>query len=131
MDYLIIFILTIASCIIFDNLGVYALVRNLTGSYKTQMTVIGSKQISDEQKQKELLAMASKQVVMLLKLVGSIILFISPFLLVILFNDQLPWINAEILYTAIGIGVSIAAVLIYVLLKRFYVKLFSNRKDPS
>ena len=131
MAYLIVFLLTLLSCVIFDNLGVFKLVKKLTGSYGNQMKLIANKDIPDEEKQKQLLSLASKQVVMLLKLIGAILLFISPFLLVLVFDEQLHFFEAKILYTISGIGISVVAVFAYILLKRLYVKLFFHRKDSA
>ncbi len=131
MIYLLIFILTVGSCLIFDNLGIVALVNNLTGSYKTQIKVMGNKDISDEEKQKALMQQVSSQIVYLLKLIGSILLFISPFLLIFLLERYFPNINSEALYSIKGISVSVLAVVLYIVLKKQYVKLLKSRKKSS
>ena len=131
MIYLLIFFLTILSCLIFDNLGMVALVKNLTSSYKSQIRVMGNKDISDEEKQKVLMQQVSKQIGYLLKLIGSILLFISPFVLIFILEQFLPEVKSELLYSLKGILASILAVVLYIVLKKQYVKLFKSRKKSS
>ena len=131
MSYLLIFFLTILSCFIFDNLGMVALVKNLTSSYKSQIQVMGNKHISDEEKQKALMKQVSIQIVYLLKLIGSILLFISPFLLIFILERFFPGVKSEALYGIEGILASVLAVVIYIVLKKQYVKLFKSREEPS
>ena len=129
MIYFIIFILTILSCLIFDNLGVVALVRKLTNSYKSQLTAMKDTNTSDEEKQKLLLQQVSKQMGYLLKLIGSILLFISPFLLLFLLEQYFTSLDVSALYSLVGISVSLVAVVLYIVLKKQYVKLYSNREN--
>ncbi len=129
MIYITIFILTILSCLIFEKLGVVALVKNLTNSYKSQLTVMKDPNTSDEEKQKVLLTQVSKQMGYLLKLIGSILLFISPFLLLIVLEKFIPSIDVSALYNLYGILTSLIAVVIYIVLKKQYVKLHSNREN--
>lgn len=131
MTYILIFGLTILSCIIFDNLGMVALVRNLTGSYSSQLQVMKNKDLSDEEKQKALMTQVSKQLGYLLKLIGSILLFIAPFLLIFVLERFLTSIHSEVLYTLEGILVSLLAVVGYIAIKKLYVKLLKSRKESS
>lgn len=131
MTYILIFGLTILSCIIFDNLGMVSLVRNLTGSYSSQIQVMKNKDLSDEEKQKALMTQVSKQLGYLLKLIGSILLFIAPFLLIFLLERFLTAIHSEVLYTLKGILVSLIAVVCYIAIKKLYVKLLARRKKSS
>lgn len=129
MTYFIIFILTLASCLIFDNLGILGLVRKLTGSYKSQLTAMRDPNTSDEEKQKLLLQQVSKQLGYLLKLIGSIVLFISPFLLLFLLENYIPSIQTAALYSLIGIAISLVAVVLYIVVKKQYVKLHNKREN--
>lgn len=131
MTYLIIFGLTILSCFIFDNLGMVALVRDLTGSYKSQIQVMQNKDLSDEEKQKALMKQVSKQMGYLLKLIGSILLFIAPFLLIFVLERFSTDIHSEVLYTLNGILVSLLAVVLYIAIKKLYVKLLKSREESS
>lgn len=131
MSYILIFGLTVLSCIIFDNLGMLALVSNLTASYQKQIQVMGNKGLSDEEKQKALMSQVSKQLVLLLKLIGSILLFIAPFALIFLLERYIPSINSNVLYTLNGILVSVLAVVLYIVIKKLYVKLLKSRKEPT
>lgn len=131
MIYLLIFVLTLLSCLIFDNLGIVALVSNLTQSYKTQLRVMGARDITDEEKQKALMQQISKQVVYLLKLIGSILLFIAPFMLIFLLERYFSNLHSEVLYSLWGILTSVIAVVFYIVVKKQYVKLLKSRKKPS
>ncbi|MEX0291109.1 MAG: hypothetical protein AB3N14_18545 [Flavobacteriaceae bacterium] len=131
MIYLLIFILTLLSCFIFDNLGIVALVKNLTSSYKSQLQVMGDKELSDEEKQKALMQQVSKQIGYLLKLIGSILLFIAPFALIFILERFFPGINSAVLYSLEGILISVLAVVLYIVLKKQYVKLLKSRKESS
>ncbi|SHF80170.1 hypothetical protein SAMN03080594_107185 [Arenibacter palladensis] len=131
MIYSLIFIITILSCIIFDNLGIITLVKNLTNSYKLQLKVLQDKTKTDEEKQKELLRQISKQIIYLLKLIGSIILFISPFLSIFIIDELFKTTYSETLYSLVGILASLIAVVLYIILKKQYVKLFKKRKNTT
>lgn len=87
--------------------------------------------MSDEEKQKALMQQVSKQIGYLLKLIGSILLFIAPFLLIFILERFFPSINSEVLYSLMGILTSVIAVVIYIVLKKQYVKLLKSRKEPS
>ncbi|RAJ16064.1 hypothetical protein LV92_00768 [Arenibacter echinorum] len=131
MIYSLIFIITILSCIIFDNLGIITLAKNLTNSYKLQLKVLQDKTKTDEEKQKELLRQISKQIIYLLKLIGSIILFISPFLSIFIIDELFKTTYSETLYSLGGILASLIAVVLYIILKKQYVKLFKKRKNTT
>ena len=131
MIYSLIFIITILSCIIFDNIGMITLVKNLTNSYKLQVKVLQDKSKTDEEKQKELLRQISKQIIYLFKLIGSIILFISPFLSIFIIDELFKTTYSETLYSLSGILASLIAVVLYIILKKQYVKLFKKRKNTT
>ena len=131
MIYSLIFIITILSCIIFDNIGMITLVKNLTNSYKLQVKVLQDKSKTDEEKQKELLGQISKQIIYLFKLIGSIILFISPFLSIFIIDELFKTTYSETLYSLSGILASLIAVVLYIILKKQYVKLFKKRKNTT
>ena len=126
MNYFLIFILTICSCLIFDNLGFKPLVRNLIASYKEQFTTMTSKVMDDEAKQKALMGLITKQMAYLAKLIFSIMLFVAPFGLYFLLAHFFPQFDTSYLYQLEGIGVSILAVFIYIILKKQYVRLYKK-----
>lgn len=131
MIYFLIFIITILSCAIFDNLGIMTLVKNLTNSYKFQLKALQDKTKTDEEKQKELLHQISKQIIYLLKLIGSIILFISPFISIFVIDELFNSTHSETLYSLGGTLVSLIAVVLYIIIKKQYVKLLKKRKNTT
>lgn len=107
------------------------LVKNLTNSYKLQVKVLQDKSKTDEEKQKELLRQISKQIIYLFKLIGSIILFISPFLSIFIIDELFNSKHSETLYSLGGILASLIAVVLYIIIKKQYVKLFKKRKNTT
>lgn len=79
-----------------------------------------AKEITDEERQKKLLALIPQQLWALLKLIGSILLFISPFFVYIALEPYSSYFDTPTLYSVSGIGVSLVAVLLYVLIKKRY-----------
>ena len=69
MIYIIIIILTLLSCFIFDNLGVHILVQKLVKSYIAQFKLITDNTIDDEVKQKQLLTQISQQIGLIIRLI--------------------------------------------------------------
>ena len=126
MNYFLIFILTICSCLIFDNLGFLQLVRKLISSYKEQFKTMSSKELDDEAKQKELMRQITKQLGYLSKLIFSILLFIAPFGLFFLLEHFFSQFDSNSLYQMQGIGISILAVFLYIILKKQYVRIYKN-----
>ena len=120
MSYLIIFLFTLLSCFLFDKIGVYPILRSLTQSYKEQMAVMTAKDISDEERQKKLLALIPGQLMALLKLIGSILLFISPFFAYIALAPYSSYFDTPTLYSIWGIGISLVAVVLYIMIKKRY-----------
>ena len=107
-----------------------ATVKTLIASYREQMSIMGSKTLGDEEKQKALLKQLPIQLINLLKLVLGIILFLSPFLLLILFDQYIP-VKAEVLYRVDGILVSCVAVVLFIAFKKKYGSVFKSGKNPS
>ena len=79
MVYLLLVILTVISCILFEYSKLSETLNALKTSYSRQFKVMSDKSISDEEKQKLLLAQISKQLVLLGKLILGIFLFVAPF----------------------------------------------------
>lgn len=131
MIYFIIFTLTILSCVIFDSLGIPTTLRRLSNSYKLQLSSFNSKTLNDEEKQKVLLSQVPVQLLCLLKLIWGILLFISPFLIFILVDNNFIQLEAEVIYRFEGIMISIIAVFLYILLKKRYGPVFKSGKNSS
>lgn len=102
------------------------LVRNLIASYKAQFETMTSKVLDDEAKQKALMGLITKQMTYLAKLIFSILLFVAPFGLFFLLEYFFPQFDSSYLYRLEGIGISILAVLIYIIIKKQYVRLYEN-----
>ena len=79
-----------------------------------------AKDISDEERQKKLLALIPGQLMALLKLIGSILLFISPFFVYIALEPYSSYFDTPTLYSIWGIGISLVAVLLYIMIKKRY-----------
>lgn len=120
MTYLLIFAFTLVSCFLFDLIGVWPIVQKLTGSYKDQLSVMTDKSMSDEERQKKLLALIPGQLGNLMKLIGGILLFISPFFIYILLAEYSEYFKTEVLYSLLGIGASLVAVAVYIWFKKRY-----------
>jgi len=118
VSYLIIFVFTLVSCFLFDLIGVWPIVTKLTGSYKDQMMIMTDKQMSDEERQKKLLSLIPGQLTNLAKLIGAILLFISPFFIYILLSEYSDYFHLETLYSLLGIGASAVAVITYIWFKK-------------
>jgi len=84
------------------------------------MAVMTAKDISDEERQKKLLALIPGQLISLLKLIGSILLFISPFFIYIALAPFSTYFDTPTLYSLFGIGISLVAVVLYILIKKRY-----------
>jgi hypothetical protein len=95
------------------------------------MTIIKSATLDDEEKQKALLKQLPIQLLNLFKLVLGIILFISPFIVLILFDQYIMYIKAEMLYQVGGILVSCVAVILFIIFKKKYGPVFKSGKNPS
>ncbi len=127
MVYAVLVVLTVLSCILFEFSGLSNTLKNLVGSYRHQFKVMANKNLTDEVKQKELMKLISKQVVLIGKLIFGIFLFIAPFLSLFLLKNLDEALNPDILITWWGLLIPIITVIFYVLLKRKYGKLFGNR----
>ncbi len=96
-------------------------------AYRQQFTVMSDKNLKDEEKQKQLMNLIPKQLILLGKLVLGIILFIAPFLSLFLLKILEPDLNPDILITWWGITIPIGTVFLYIYIKRFYGNLQRNR----
>lgn len=127
MEYFILVILTVGSCVLFEYSKLNETLKSLITSYKLQFKVISDKDITDEIKQKKLMQLISNQLKLIGKLIFGIVLFISPFLSLFLLEKLDRALNPDILVTWWGLLIPMATVLLYLLIKRNYGKLFNNR----
>jgi len=124
--YLLLVVLTVLSCILFEYSNLADSFKRLKNSYTRQFKVMSDKTISDEAKQKVLMGEITKQLILLGKLILGIFLFVAPFLSLFILERFWPSLNADILLSWYGIVIPILTAVIYILVKRYYGKLFKN-----
>lgn len=127
MVYLTLAILTIVSCILFEYSKIGDTLKTLIASYKQQFKVMSDKAISDEEKQAQLMKLISSQMKLLGKLIFGIALFVAPFLSLFFLQNIDSRLDPGILVTWWGLLLPLATVMLYLLIKRNYGKLFGNR----
>jgi len=126
VEYFILVVLTLASCVLFEYSKLHETLKSLIASYKLQFKVMSDKDISDEDKQKQLMQLISNQLKLIGKLIFGIVLFIAPFLSLFLLEKLDKRLNPDMLITWWGLLIPMITVLLYLLIKRNYGKLFGN-----
>lgn len=126
MVYLLLIILTILSCILFEYSKLSNTLIALKAAYALQFKVMSDKSISDEAKQKMLLSQIFNQLVLLGKLIFGIFLFVAPFLSLFLLERFWSSLNPDILLSWYGIVIPILTAVFYILIKRSYGKLLKK-----
>jgi hypothetical protein len=81
----------------------------------------------EEDKQKALMQQVSRQLVLLGKLILGILLFIAPFLSLSLLQRWNKSLNLDILITFWGLLIPMLTVIVYILFKKAYARIFRNR----
>ena len=127
MAYFVLVVLTVISCILFEYSGISKTVNNLMSAYRKQFAVMSDKGLRDDEKQKQLMNLIPKQLLLMGKLILGILLFIAPFFSLFLLNFLNEDLNPDILVTWWGIVIPIITVLFYIYIKRFYGNLQRNR----
>ena len=127
MVYLLLVILTVISCILFEYSKLSDTLKALKAAYALQFKVMSDKSIPDEEKQKMLLSQISKQLVLLAKLIFGIFLFVAPFLSLFILQRFWASLNPDILLTWYGIVIPVVTAVFYILIKRNYGKLLNKR----
>ena len=127
MAYAALVILTLISCILFEYSGIKKTLDSLLKAYKEQFKIMSDKTISDEEKQKMLLKLVSKQLALIGKLILGILLFIAPFLSLFLLEKIDPSLNPDILVTWWGLLIPVLTVVLYIVIKRNYGRIQRNR----
>lgn len=126
MVYFVLVVLTLISCILFEYTGTSNILKNLTSSYSKQFAVMSDKNLEDNDKQKQLMSLIPKQLLLMGKLILGILIFIAPFLslYILKFVDQ--ELNPNILVTWWGITIPMVTVIFFIYIKRFYANLQRN-----
>ena len=127
MVYAALVVLTLISCILFEYSGIKNTLDNLLKAYKEQFSIMSDKSITDEEKQKMLLQLVSKQLVLIAKLIFGIVLFIAPFLSLFLLQKWDSRLNPDILVTWWGLLIPVLTVFLYITIKRSYGRIQRNR----
>lgn len=118
MVYIILFILTILSCILYETSGITSNLKTLIAFYKKQFLTIKANDIEDSELQQILLVLVKQQILALLKLILSISLIILPFLSLFLITNLDSRLNLSILLSFEGIIIPGFSALIYFLIQR-------------
>ena len=119
---LVIFILTIVSCFVFDYVNLKSTSIDLINSYKSLPSILINKDISDDEKQKTLLKSSKFQFKKLIELTFKIIFFLSPFSLIILFD-----IGLSTLLNTNSVIISIIGVISFIFIKKLYEKILKDK----
>jgi hypothetical protein len=119
---LIVFILTFASCLLFDVLKILSTVFKLLESYKALPSILADKSINDDLRQQKLLKASGFQLKNLLILVFKLLFAVLPFTILIFLDFDL-----NLLLQTEYILVSVAGILSYLIIKKFYAKTLGNK----
>jgi hypothetical protein len=106
-------------------------IKLLLHSYKVQFGVMKQNAISDEVKQKLMLEQIGIQVRQLFLITLTIARIISPFIVYIGLDHAFLKIGYEAFYSIEGLFTSMAVVVLYLILRSAYVRLFRSRKVSS
>jgi hypothetical protein len=131
LQYLLLSILTIISCLIFEHSSFMSKVKLLLHSYKVQFSVMKQNTVSDEVKQKLMLEQIGIQTKQLFLITLTIVLIILPFIVYIGLDHFFMNIGYETFYSIYGLFTSFAAVIFYLTLRSVYVRIFRSRKISS
>ncbi len=119
--------MTLLSCLLFEYSRLGETLKKLTSSYREQFRLMADKAMTDEDKQKALMKQVTKQLVLIGKLILGILLFVAPFLSLFLLQYWNKSLNPDILVTWQGLVIPILVVIVYIIIKKAYAHLFSNR----
>ncbi len=125
---IIVFLATLLAIVIFEFIKLPAHVSKLTGLYQQQFSLMADKNMDELDKQRELLKLISPQLKGIGILFVLIVLFVSPFLVLVLADGYIDVFDASALMTIRGVAISFIAVFIYIMIKRLYgrVRVFRN-----
>lgn len=121
-----IFFLTIVSCLVFDSINFKSTSVELINSYKELPSILSNKEISDDEKQKTLLKSSKFQFKKLVELIFKIMVFLSPYSLIILFD-----ISLLTLLKTRSVIISLIGVISFILIKKTYGKILKDKQTNS
>lgn len=127
IELLLIGIFSILACWLFEKIQIRNTVDKLVTSYKKQYQLIVDSSIEDEVKQQQLLKNIAYQLQHLGALIFKIVVLVSPFLLFYLLEFLGLNLNTGKLLEWDGIVVSLISILLFLLIKNSYVKVFQNK----
>ena len=122
MKIIFVFTLSIVSSFLFDFLKITPTSIKLMVSYKQIYFLLKKTNLTDNEKQRELIKASITQVKQLTILITKMILVVSPIFLILAFN-----INLIILVSFQMILISGVGILAYVVIKKIYEKTFKHR----
>ncbi len=121
-----IFFLTIVSCLVFDSINFKSTSVELINSYKELPSILNDREISDDQKQKALLKSSKFQFKKLVELIFKIMVFLSPYSLIILFD-----ISLLTLLKTRSVIISLIGVISFILMKKIHGKILKDKQTNS
>ncbi len=121
IEFVLIFILTLISCFIFERLQFISDSSELITSYQAQFHIMSNKELSDDVRQKQLFMQITKQLRLLAMLVLKLILVIFPFILIYLLEGLGLPLQTSKFFSTIGIIISTGAVISFIFYKRLNV----------
>lgn len=127
MAYIVLVLLTLISCTLFEFSKVPKTLKELLNAYKVQFQLMGNKELSDSEKQQKLMQLVGNQLRLLAKLILGMVLFVTPFLSLYLLKELDASLHPEILVSWWGLLIPIVTVFLYLGLKRLYGNVFNNR----
>ncbi len=114
MEYIVLVVLTLISCILFEYAKLPGTIQKLIASYRLQFKIMADKALDDESKQKQMMRQIGVQLGLLAKLIGGILLFVAPFLSLFLLSRIQASLNPDILLTWWGILLPTVTVIVYI-----------------
>lgn len=122
MEVIVVFISSVVSGFLFDFSKITPTTVQLVGSYKQIPIILNNNNLNDDEKQREMIKTSVTQVKYLIVLTLKLILIISPFISILLFD-----INPLTLVSLKMVLISVLGVLVYVGLKKVYERTFNHR----
>ncbi len=120
IEYSVIFIGTLVSCLVFDKLQLLSTSRLLLDSYKESFAIMGNKTLEDDTRQEQLLDGVKTQLALLIKLIFKIVIVLLPFGTLYILEQIGFDLAFKKLFGVTAILVSTAAVILFIFLKRRY-----------
>lgn len=120
IEYSVIFIGTLVSCLVFDKLQLLSTSRLLLDSYKESFAIMGNKTLEDDTRQEQLLDGVKTQLALLIKLIFKIVIVLLPFGALYILEQIGFDLAFKKLFGVTAILVSTAAVILFIFLKRRY-----------